>query len=437
MRLYMKRFFKFTISSIMSLWIYSLYTMVDGFFVANFVGETEFSAVNLSMPVVTCLFALGILFSIGTQAIVGYELGKKEYDKANSVFSTGFVSLIIVGIITSLLVRCFLKKIAPILGANNFTHDFVIQYLGIILWFGVFFMITYQLEVLVKVDGCPQLAVFSVVSAAISNIFLDYLFIVPLKMGIFGAGLATGISQVISTLLMLRHFLLKKGRLKFSKKLNFKKLIQIIPLGFGDFISELSMGYTVFLFNNVLINTFGQEGIIVYTVLSYISTFGQSTMSGVAQGLAPLFSYDYGRGSFNEIKKSLKNGFIFIFFIGLSLIIICQIFSTNLASIFLKDDLRLLKMSAFALKKYSLVFLFLGYNILMVTLFASLSMGRISTLISLLRTPIFISLIMFLYIKFDRSSNIWYVPLISELLTSIIGFILLYKYFLLTIKNEG
>lgn len=157
MGLIMKRFFKFTISSILSLWVYSLYTMVDGFFVANYVGEIQFSAVNISMPLVTLLFALGILFSIGTQAIVGYELGKKEFDIANTVFSTGLISLVIVGIIVSILLKIFLIPISTILGANNLTHNFILEYLGIILVFGVFFMVTYQLEVLVKVDGYPNL----------------------------------------------------------------------------------------------------------------------------------------------------------------------------------------------------------------------------------------------------------------------------------------
>lgn len=436
MGLIMKRFFKFTISSILSLWVYSLYTMVDGFFVANYVGEIQFSAVNISMPLVTLLFALGILFSIGTQAIVGYELGKKEFDIANTVFSTGLISLVIVGIIVSILLKIFLIPISTILGANNLTHNFILEYLGIILVFGVFFMVTYQLEVLVKVDGYPQLAVASVVVAAISNIFLDYLFIVPLKMGVFGAGLATGMSQIVSTVLMLSHFILKKGRLRFSKKLDFSKLKKIIPLGFGDSISELSMGYTVFLFNNVLLRNFGQRGVIVYTVLSYISTFGQSTMSGISQGLAPLFAYDYGRAYYSYIKKSLKRGLIFVTSIAIILILICYFFSRDLSLIFLSDDVELLNLADKALKKYALAFLFLGANILMVTLFASLGKGRIATIISLLRTPINISMVMFLYEKFSGGDNIWYVLAISEFITLIVALALLNKFILIPLNIE-
>lgn len=432
----MKRFFKFTLPSIMSLWVYALYTMVDGFFVANFIGEIEFSAVNISMPLVTLLFALGILFSVGTQARVGYRLGKGEYDEANIIFSTGFTSLSIAGIIVSILLLIFLKPIANILGANNLTHDFVLEYLGIILVFGVFFMVTYQLEVLVKVDGYPHISMISVVTAAISNIVLDYLFIVPLNMGIFGAGLATGISQVISTLLMLRHFILKKGRLRFTKKVDFKRLKTLLPLGFGDSISELSMGYTTFLFNNVLLKVFGQDGVIVFTVLSYVQVFAQSTMSGVSQGLAPLFSYDYGRGAYDLIKKSIKRGLVFVSLIAIFFYVFTYLFRVDVTHLFLSDSPDLQIEAAKAIKIFCISFIFIGINLLMVTLFASLGMGRMASIISLLRTPILISVVMTLYYFYSGGGKIWYVLSISEGITTVISLGLMKKYILDVTKEK-
>lgn len=423
----MKRFFKYIIPSILSMWVYALYTMVDGFFVANYCGELEFSAVNISMPIVTSFFALGILFSIGTQALVAYNLGKGDSKVANEIFTTSIVSVVGVGLVYTVLLYVFLDKIIYLLGGTDLTFDFVKEYLMTVIPFGIFFMTTYQLEVLVKVDGFPNISAISVVCAALTNLILDYIFIVPLKWGLFGAAFATGIAQVVSTVLLLSHFFKRRGRVDFSKSINLSHLKKTIPLGVGDAMAEVAIAYTVFLFNTTLLRHLGKDGIIMYTVISYISIFATVTMTGVGQGLSPLFSYDNGRKNVKSIKKLLAWGFLSIFVLSLIFIIVAKVFPEKVVDLFLDSGSSLVEETSKALSRYSTAYVFIGINILSVAFFASLGKGKFAMLISLLRTPISISIVMAVYNFVFKDDKIWYVLAIAEGLTAVVSIFILKK----------
>lgn len=429
----MKRFLKYIIPSILSMWVYALYTMVDGFFVSNFCGEVEFSAINISMPIVTSFFALGILFSIGTQALVGFNLGQKNIKTANEVFTTGIVSILFVGILYTILISVFLRDIIEFLGSTSETHDYVYEYLRTVVPFGVFFMTTYQLEVLVKVDGFPIISAVSVLVAALTNLLLDYVFIAQFDWGLRGAALGTGIAQVVSTALMTAHFLKRRGNIAFSKSINFKNLKKTLPLGGGDALAEIAIGYTVLLFNTTLQKYMGKEGVIIYTVISYVSIFATVTMTGIAQGLAPLFSYESGRNDMGKIKRLIKLGFLSVVFIGTVFIFVLQLFSSEIVGFFLNENSELFNSATAAIMKYSSAYIFIGINVLMVTLFASLRKGKCAILISLLRTPIFITIVMKLYELAFQDDKIWFVPAVSEILTCIISIYLLNR---IVFKNK-
>ena len=429
----MKRFLKYIIPSILSMWVYALYTMVDGFFVSNFCGEVEFSAINISMPIVTSFFALGILFSIGTQALVGFNLGQKNIKTANEVFTTGIVSILFVGILYTILISVFLRDIIGFLGSTSETHDYVYEYLRTVVPFGVFFMTTYQLEVLVKVDGFPIISAVSVLVAALTNLLLDYVFIAQFDWGLRGAALGTGIAQVVSTALMTAHFLKRRGNIAFSKSINFKNLKKTLPLGGGDALAEIAIGYTVLLFNTTLQKYMGKEGVIIYTVISYVSIFATVTMTGIAQGLAPLFSFESGRNDMGKIKKLIKWGFLSVVLIGAVFIVVVQLFSDEIVGFFLNESSEIFNSATVALMKYSSAYIFIGINVLMVTLFASLRKGKYAILISLLRTPIFITIVMKIYELAFQDDKIWFVPAVSEILTCIISIYFLEK---IVFKNK-
>jgi len=193
-----KRFLKYVIPSVLAMWIYSIYTMVNGIFVAKGVGEIALAAVNISMPFANATFAVAILFAVGTSTIASIHLGNKEAKeskKASEVFTMNMVILISICITITVIVLLNLERIAYFLGATETTLGFVKQYLGIAALLSVFSMISYYFEVLVKTGGCPQLATIVVCITAVTNIFLDYVFVIKLDFGVKGAAFATGIAQ--------------------------------------------------------------------------------------------------------------------------------------------------------------------------------------------------------------------------------------------------
>ncbi len=432
----MKRYLKFIIPSVLSMWVFALYSMVDGFFVSNYVGEVEFSAVNISMPIITLFFATGILFSIGTQAKVGMNLGKGDFNLANKIFSTSIVSLICIGILFSGVIYIFLDKIIYLLGANDATAKFVREYLKAIVPFGMFFMLTYQLEVLVKVDGAPHISAFSVFIAAISNIVLDYLLIVEFHMGIFGAALATGIAQAISSFSFILYFSRKTGRLRFVKNFDFSILKSTLPLGIGDAISEVAIGFTVFLFNRNLFEVYGENAVIAYTVISYVSVLVTVTMTGVAQGLAPIFSFDYGKRDYKKIRKFVERGVVTIILISVVFIFVAHRFAEPIVNIFLDEGTDILHETSVALARYSWAYPLIGLNGLMITFFASLGRGRIATTLSVLRTPIVVSLVMFICRALMPDYFLWYVLAFAEGLVFPLGIYFVNKYIIKPIKYQ-
>lgn len=424
----MKRFFSFTIPSILAMWVYSLYTMVDGFFVANFVGDLEFSAINISMPVVTSFFALGILFSIGVQALVGQALGGGRPGRAKTIFTTGILGLVLVGVAYLIILAIFFDPLLRLLGATPQSYPHVKTYLGTVLPFGLFFMLSYQLEVLVKVDGFPLVSTLGVMSAALTNVLLDYIFIVQLQMGIFGAALATGLAQLVSSLVFLGHFFRKKGTLGLVKSLDPPILKRAIPLGLGDSLAEIALGYMVFIYNNSLLYTYGQEGVIAYTVVSYVTSFVSVTMSGVAQGLSPLFAYDYGKKDYSKIRFSYVRGLVFVLLVALVANLILRTLDTQIIGIFLSDSPDLYPLTQTLLARFALAFPFMGLNILTVTLFASLGLGRISLLISFLRSILVLTLVVLIATYVIGGPALHFGLALSEALVALVSVYLLKKY---------
>lgn len=212
-----KRFFQFVIPSIVSMWIFSLYTMVDGMFVSWGVGEHALAAVNLSMPFTSVIFTLGILLATGTSTVISIALGQKDLEKARTYFNQNICVTAAVSLILSLLVLFNLERVALFLGAYPDTLEYVKQYVGVIACFAVFFTVSYNLEVQVKANGAPQVSTIGVLSCALMNVFLDWLFVMRLGWGVWGAALATGLAQVTSTTVFVVYFLTHRERLRLGR----------------------------------------------------------------------------------------------------------------------------------------------------------------------------------------------------------------------------
>lgn len=424
-----KQFFKYLFPSVTAMWIFSLYTMVDGIFVSRGVSEIALAAVNISMPFINFIFATSMLFSTGASTIISIYLGKNNLKKANEVFTFNLFAMIIFSLSLTVISLLNLDKIALFLGATETNFYLVKDYLKIIISFNSFFIISYCLEVLTKADGYPHLAIIGMIISAITNIILDFLFVIIFDFGIKGAALATIIAQGVSFIFFLRHFLSKKSKLKLTKlNIKFNYLKRIFYIGFPDAITELTSGIIILLFNQTILKYIGEDGIITYSIICYISTLVIMTMIAITQGMQPLCSFYYGRNDINNINKLIKLSLKSILISSILIFLICIIFAKEIVFIFIKDTssyLYLYSISAFRI--FSTSFLILGFNILISGYFASIEEPFKATIISLCRGLIFISIALFSLAFYLGDIGIWISTLIAEIGCLLISIYLLIR----------
>ena len=430
-----KQFLKYLGPSVAAMWVFSLYTIVDGIFVSKSVGELALASVNIAMPFINFIFAISVLFSTGASTIIAIYLGKKDLEKANEAFSLNLFTITALAIIITTTSILGLDYLAKILGATPDTIGYVKDYLFIISLFNIFFIVSYSLEVIVKADGFPFLATIGVVISAITNIALDYIFVIKLGYGVRGAAFATGIAQVFSTLFFLSHFLRKKSNLRFVKfKFSFKTIKRIISLGFPDCTSELSVGLVTILFNQTLLRLIGQDALISYSVICYVNTLILMTMIGITQGAQPLISYYFGAGEINKVNHLFKIALKTVLITSVLVFASSMIFAGNITGLFINpQETQLFTSTVFVFKLYSISFLFVGFNLIISGFFVSIEQPLSSAIISLGRSLVLVTISLFILTKLFGGNGIWITTAVSEFITLIIALSLLFKLF----KNKN
>ena len=413
--------------------IFSLYSMVDGFFVSKYVGVEALSAVNLSMPFINIVFALGIIAAVGSQTMCGVFIGRKNYMKANKIFSFNIKTVTIFSIILTVLFYFNMDTIARLLGATEDLGPLVIEYLGNIVYFVPFLMISYNFEVMVKVDGFPRLAVATVITCGLSNVILDYVFVGLMGHGLAGAAVATGISQVISTVVYLIHFTVGKSNLEFVEvKFSFDTLKSIFSLGVGDFVSEVGIAMIVLFYNIFIIKFLGEKSIATFSVISYVNNLALTCFAGITQGTQPLLSYYYGKKDYDSLKKLFRLATAAIFVTGVVFLAASQLFPERIFRIFLDVDKETLSYSVESFRKFSISFMITGFNVLIAAVCVSFLKPKYSVTINILRSFVTIYLALFVLTMLEPTL-IWFASALSEGVTLIFAY---YFYRKLSRENQ-
>lgn len=411
-----RTFLHYVIPSITAMVVFTLYTMVDGFFVARYNGEFSLSAVNISLPFVNMLFGIAIIFSVGTQTVIGVLLGKDRRSEANEVFT--FVTFCLTGfsLVLTLLSYVFAKEIAYFLGATDILMGEVLTYLRIIVLFSSCFIISYNMEVLVKVDGFPVLATVAVMVSAVTNIVLDYVFVGIQGWGVAGAAVATGISQAVSIFLYLYHFVFGKSKLKFTKIKPIPSVfLKILPIGLGDFITEIGVGTILFLYNHFLIRYSGELAVASFTVIGYVNQIVGMCFAGITQGIQPLVSICFGRNERHRYLALLKYAFYSIVAVSiLSMVLIWVSAESVYIFFFGSEKAEFVANSAVAMKKFSIAFVFLGFNLLVAGFSAAIMRPKYSIFINLSRTLLFLLVALTILGEFFGADGLWYASAASE-----------------------
>lgn len=423
-------FWRFIWPSVAAQWIFALYTMVDGMFVARGVSEVALSAVNIASPFVNFLFSVSILFAVGTSTIVAIYLGKGEKQKADEVYTQGLASLLVISAIITAGVFVNLETAAIFLGATEVTMEYVKHYILSILPFAWCFIISYSFEILVKTDGYPKFATAAVTGGAVLNCILDYLFVMVFRWGVAGAGAATGLSQCALVFLYISHFLSPKATIRFRKfKWDPARLVRAVKIGLPSCLTEFSAGITVFLFNHTILKYLGNDGIISYTVIGYVNTIVVMSIAGIAQGTQPMISFYYGKGDGGKYRTLLKYGLTASAGLGAAAFIGSWAGADLLVSMFISRELAELKDYTIAVfRVFSLSFLIAGINIQMGGFFTAVERPMPALVISVGRGFVTLALALKICGTLFGGPGIWWAPALSELLCLCLTLAFAFRY---------
>ena len=414
----LKQFFHFSAATVASLMVFSLYSIVDGLFVARGVGEYAMTAVNLSVPFVNLLFSIAVIFAVGTSTIIAYLLGQKNAQSANKLFSQNLATLVVIGVTISVLVLAFTEPLARLLGAEEVTLEYTIHYLQGLAPFAVCFMISYNLEVLVKTDGRPRLALVTVCVGCVTNCVLDYLAIFHWGLGIWGAAAATGASQLLTCVIYLTHFLGKRTTFHPVRfRMDWKIYRRLLPIGISDGLTELCNGLMIFLFNHTILRCIGTDGLVAYTIIAYANTLVINITMGVSQGSQPLISFQNGRGDGAAIGKLLRYGLRTM--CGIAAVCFTGLFlaAPKLVAVYLPEaGAEMLTFATDAFRRYSLCYLPVGFNIYIAGFLTAMERPLPAVSISTGRGLILQGSILLLLAAVLGGGSIWFAPVISEVL---------------------
>lgn len=414
----LKQFFHFSAATVASLMVFSLYSIVDGLFVARGVGEYAMTAVNLSVPFVNLLFSIAVIFAVGTSTIIAYLLGQKNAQSANKLFSQNLVTLVVIGVTISVLVLAFTEPLARLLGAEEVTLEYTIHYLQGLAPFAVCFMISYNLEVLVKTDGRPRLALVTVCVGCATNCVLDYLAIFHWGLGIWGAAAATGVSQLLTCIIYLTHFLGKHTTFHPVRfRMDWKIYRRLLPIGISDGLTELCNGLMIFLFNHTILRCIGTDGLVAYTIIAYANTLVINITMGVSQGSQPLISFQNGRGDGTAIGNLLRYGLRTMCGIAAVCFTVLFLAAPKLVAVYLPEaGAEMLTFATDAFRRYSLCYLPVGFNIYIAGFLTAMERPLPAVSISTGRGLILQGSILLLLAAVLGGSSIWFAPVISEVL---------------------
>lgn len=413
-----KRLLRFVIPSIIMMIFTSIYGVVDGFFVSNYVGKTEFAAVNLIMPFPMLLGSFGFMIGTGGSALVSMTLGKGKKKEANEIFSMLIKVTLIAGVIMSVLGIIFTKQIAIMLGANDELLEYCVAYGRVLLVTLTPFMLQNVFQSFLVTAEKPTFGLMITIGAGLTNVLLDFVLIGVLKWGVVGAALATGISQVVGGIIPLVYFAKENtSELKLvPAKINYKELGKTCFNGSSELMTNVSMSLVNMLYNLQLMKYAGENGVAAYGVIMYVNFIFIAVFLGYAIGSAPIIGYHYGAGNKAEMKNVFKKSICFNIVSGVVMFIAAVLLSGVLAGIFVSYDAELYEMTKNGFIIYSLSFLVMGLNIYGSSFFTALGNGVISALISFLRTLLFQAVALLVLPMIFELNGIWFSIVVAELM---------------------
>lgn len=423
-----KKLLRFTLPSIAMMIFTSIYGVVDGLFVSNFVGKTPFAAVNMIWPYVMLLGCAGFLFGTGGSALIAKKLGERKPEEANQLFSLFVYTSIVVGVVIAVAGQLLLGPVARLQGAEGELYDNCIRYGRVVLLGIPAYVLQLEFQSLLITAEKPQLGLYVTVGSGVLNMIGDALFTAILPWGLQGAALATVLGQVAGGIVPLIYFFSKNNSLlRLTRcRLDGKALLHCCVNGSSELMSNISMNLVGMLYNLQLMRYIGQDGVAAYGVLMYVSFIFISIFIGYAIGTAPIFGFHYGAQNGKELRSLLKKSFVLMGITSVAMVVLSILLARPLAKIFVGYDQTLCDLTyrAFIINAFSL--LFVGIAIFSSSFFTALSDGVTSALIAFLRTLVFqIAAVMLLPLMIGVD-GIWWSVAVAELAACVLGIVFIF-----------
>lgn len=403
-----KLFFYFSFPAVTGMMVSAFYVIVDGMFIGRGIGSDGLAAINIAYPITNFLVGLSLMFGVGGATMISVARGKNQTSEVNRIFTHMLFLTFLVYFIALCAVILFEKDVIYFLGGNDALYNEVRGYLIPSAWFNIFYMLSMGLNAIVRNDNAPKHAMFSMIVGAVINIFLDALFIIVFKWGMWGAAIATGIAQMGSFAFLCTHFYNGNSTIMFEKKLRFSPIIiwKIIVNGFPSFIIEFAIAVVTLLFNLVLMKMTGEMGVAAFSIVAYVFYIFRMTYNGLSQGIQPIVSFNYGAKKEDRLKKIFSLGHKTAFVTAALIIIVINIESKNIVKMF-TDNPELIDMASKGLICYTSGMFFLGANFINISYLQSMEKALLSNLISFGRSFLFVVVGILIYPKLFRIYGVW------------------------------
>lgn len=424
----LKEFIKYTVFNVLGMIGLSCYILADTFFISFGLGANGLAALNLALPVYSVINGSGLMLGIGgaTKYAIMKNQGNKKYNE--SFMNTVFMAIVI-GIIFFLTGIIFSGNIATLLGANKQVYHMTYIYLKVLLMFGPAFVLNNVMNAFVRNDGNPKLSMIAMLVGSFGNIILDYLLVIKFSMGMFGAVLATGFSPIMGLMVLSGHIVSENSNIKFKvAKIRASFIKSIIMLGIPSFVTEMSSGIVIFVFNIIILGLQGNVGVAAYGVIANLALVVISIYTGVAQGSQPLFSAAYGENDKKMQKQLFKYAITAVTLISIVIYAVILLFANPITSIFNGEGN--MKLQAMAVKGMYLYFtsiLFIGMNIVMATYFAAREKVIPSYIISFGRGFVVIIPMAFIMSFIWKMTGVWLAMTVTEGIIAAVGVALIKK----------
>lgn len=416
------RLLRFSLPSMLMMVVTSIYGIVDGYFISNYVGKTPFAAVNIIMPFLMLLGAMGFMVGAGGSALIGKYLGEGRGEDANRLFTMLILLTILVALAIAAAGELLLRPVAIALGADEGMLPGCLRY-GRILLLGLpALMLQFEFQSFYVTAEKPKMGLYVTLAAGGTNILLDWLLVGMLHLDIEGAAVATVASQAVGGIIPLVYFLRPNSSLLRIGKasINGKALAKVLGNGSSEFVSNISMSVVSMLYNAQLMKYAGEDGVAAYGVLMYVCFIFIAIFVGFSVGTAPIISYHFGAQNVSELRSLLRKGVLLITVFALLMLAAGELFARPLSALYVGYDENLMQMTLRGFRIMSLSFLFSAIPIFGSSFFTALNDGKTSAIISFLRTMVFqVAAVLLLPLLFGLD-GIWISLVVSELAATVV-----------------